>query len=204
MKVARINKISEFLERLSPEDILDILHLFRIYYAQHYKHLSNETFLKFKNKLEQLPDSGGIYLVLIVDYLGDAILYIGRTSGKSKTSGLRFRLQDHAKLLGKTPLTIFIPNWWIKKIYAIPLNDKVKAKELEDALWAFLVKNTDNQSQFHSLSELECKIFDLISAHGLPTASMITVELQPDKKLRSPFILKCPPAGYPKNLISAR
>lgn len=151
-----------------------------------------------------MPNSGGIYLILIVDYLGDAILYIGRTSGKSKTSGLKFRLQGHTKLLGKTPLTIFIPNWWIKKIYAIPLGDRVKAKELEDALWAFLMKNAENHSQFHSLSELESKIFDLVSTHGFSIASIITVELQPDKKLRSPFNLKYPPAGYPKNLMNAR
>ncbi|MEM3442936.1 MAG: hypothetical protein QXM86_03670 [Candidatus Bathyarchaeia archaeon] len=199
-----MDKFSKFLEGLSPTETVDILHLFRIRYAQHYKDLSNEIFLKFRDKLKPLTDGGGVYVILIVDYLGDAILYIGRTSGKSKTSGLRFRLQDHTKLLGKTPLTVFIPNWWIKKVYAIPIDDRAKAKELEDTLWAFLVKNVENQSQFHSLNELENKIYSLISSHGLSLADLKSIVLQPERELRSPFILRCPPAGQPRNLIKVR
>ena len=154
LNTARVNELSKFLEQLSPTEVLDILHLFRIQYAQHYKNLSDEIFLKFREMLKALPDSGGIYLILIVDYLGDAILYIGRTSGKSKTSGLKFRIQDHTKLLGKTPLTIFVPNWWIKKVYAIPMDDKTKAKELEEVMWAFLLNNAKKDVRFYSLNEL--------------------------------------------------
>lgn len=192
------------MEGLSPIEKIDILHLFRIQYAQHYKDLSNKIFLKFRDKLKSIPDSGGVYVILIADYLGDAILYIGRTSGKSKTSGLRFRLQDHTKLLGKTPLTIFIPNWWIKKVYALSLVDRAKAKELEEALWAFLISNVESRSQFHSLTELENRIYSLISSHGLPLAKLISIELQPERELRSPFTLKCPPAGQPRNLVKMR
>jgi len=198
LNAARVNEFSKFLEKLSSTEALDILHLFRIMFAQHYKDRSNEVFLRFRDKLKPLPDCGGVYVILIVDYLGDAILYIGRTSGKSKTSGLRFRLQDHTKLLGKTPLTIFVPNWWIKKVYAVPTDDRAKAKELEEALWAFLIDNIKNQLHFHSLDELEDKIFGLISSHGLSLANLIAVELQPDRSLRKPFILKCPPAGQPR------
>lgn len=195
-----MDEFSKFLEGLNPTEKLDILHLLRIRYAQHYKRVSEEIFLKFRDKLKPLPDGGGVYVVLIADYLGDVILYIGRTSGKSKTSGLRFRLQDHTKLLGKTPLTIFVPNWWIKKVYAIPTDDKAKAKELEEALWSFLKNNTKKHSMFDSLSELENKIFDLISLQGFSLANLISVELQSERKLRSPFMLKCPPAGQPRKL----
>jgi len=201
LNTARVNELSKFLEQLSPTEVLDILHLFRIQYAQHYKNLSDEIFLKFREMLKALPDSGGIYLILIVDYLGDAILYIGRTSGKSKTSGLKFRIQDHTKLLGKTPLTIFVPNWWIKKVYAIPMDDKTKAKELEEVMWAFLLNNAKKDVRFYSLNELEEKILNLIYSHGLSAASLISVELQTDRKLRIPFMLKCPPAGQPRKLV---
>lgn len=207
LNTARVDEFSKFLEGLSPiekVDILDILHFFRIRYSKCYENLSNEFFKKFRDKLKPIPDKGGVYIILITDYLGDAILYIGRTSGKSKTSGLRFRLQDHTKLLGKTPLTIFVPNWWIKKVYAMPIDDRAKAKELEDTLWAFLVNSAENQLQFHSLTELENEIYSLISLHDLSLANLIIIEIQPERELKSPFILKRPPAGQPKNLVKMR
>lgn len=82
--MARVDAFSKFLEGLSPTEKIDILHLLRIQYAQHYRDLSNEIFLKFRDELKSIPDSGGVYVILIADYLGDAILYIGRTGGKSR------------------------------------------------------------------------------------------------------------------------
>jgi len=199
-----VNEFSKFLEGLNPTEKVDILHFFRILYATDYKDRSNEFFKKFRDKLKPIPDKGGIYIILIADYVGDAILYIGRTSGKSKTSGLRFRLQDHTKLLGKTPLTIFVPNWWIKKVYAMPIDDRAKAKELEDTLWAFLVNSAENQTQFRSLNELENKIYGLISSHGLSLENLKSIELQPERELRSPFTLKRPPAGQPRKQVKMR
>ena len=204
LNIARVNEFSKFLEQLSSMETLDILHLFRIQYAQHYKNLSDKFFLKFREMLKALPNSGGIYLILIVDYVGDAILYIGRTSGKSKTSGLKFRIQDHTKLLGKTPLSIFVPNWWIKKVYAIPVDNKAKAKELEETIWAFLLDSAKKRVRFYSLKELEEEIFNLIFSHGLSVASLVSIELQPNRKLRIPFMLKCPPAGQPRKLVKRR
>lgn len=85
----------------------------------------------------------------------------------------------------------------------MPIDDRAKAKELEDALWAFLISNVESKSQFHSLTELE-KIYGLISLHGLSLAKLISIELQPERELRSPFTLKCPPAGQPRKPVKMR
>jgi len=199
--IDKIKEISHFLDRLNPVEALDILHFMRIQFADNLKEISEEIFRKYKEKLDSLSDYRGVYLILMVDYVGDAILYVGKTSGKSKTSGLRFRLRDHTKLLGKTPLTLFIPNWWIKRMYPIPISNADKAKELEEALWAFIIKNAKNKSHFHSLEELEGEISKVINKYIALVGSLNYVELQTNKELRKPFTLKCPPAGQPRYLV---
>ena len=88
-------------------------------------------------------------------------------------------------------------------MYAIPMDDKTKAKELEEVMWAFLLNNAKKDVRFYSLNELEEKILNLIYSHGLSAANLISVELQTDRKLRIPFMLKCPPAGQPRKLVKA-
>ena len=199
----KIEEISKFLEGLNPKEILDILHFLRIQFADHYKDFSNENFSKYKEKLDILPHGGGVYIIFMVDYIGDVILYFGRTNGKSKTSGLWFRIKDHTKLLGKTPLTVFIPNWWIKRVYSIPLEDKDKTKKVEEALWMFLEHNA-SEILFSSLMELEEKIFGLLRTFGLSKEMVTMIELQPQLTPRLPFRLKLPPAGEPRYLERVR
>jgi hypothetical protein len=175
----KIEEISKLFEGLNPKEILNILHFLRIQFADYYRNFSQESFTKYQEKLETLPNHGGVYIILMIDYIGDAILYIGRTSGRSKTSGLRFRVRDHTKLLGKTPLTVFIPNWWIKKIYSIPMEDKIKAKKLEEALWTFL-KHNSNSTLFYSLKKMEERIFGILHTFELSEERAISIELQPD------------------------
>jgi hypothetical protein len=200
----KIERILKFFEGLSPMEILDILHFLRIEFADHYKDFSQQNFKKYQQKFEFLPNLGGVYIILMIDLIGDVILYIGRTSGKSKTSGLKFRIQDHTKLLGKTPLTIFVPNWWIKKIYSIPINDKIKAKKLEEALWNFVLNQVKNNTKFYSLLELEDKILGLLQSYELLDEGIISIELQPHRETRTPFFIKSPPAGQPRYLTYER
>jgi hypothetical protein len=199
----KIEEFSKFLEGLNSKEILDILHFLRIQFADHYREFSKENFSKYEEKLEILPHRGGVYIIFMIDYVGDVILYFGKTSGKSKTSGLWFRVKDHTKLLGKTPLTVFIPNWWIKRVYSIPLEDKDKTKKVEEALWMFLEHNA-NEILFYSLMELEEKIFGILHTFGFSKEMAMMIELQPQLTPRIPFHLKRPPAGEPRYLKHVR
>jgi len=198
-----IPMIDEMMQALSKRDtklILDILHLWRIKYAEDLFKLSNETRSLHDNKLQGVFRGPGVYLILIVDPTGNAILYAGRTSGKSVTSGLRFRLRDHVRLLGKTPLTLFIPNWWIKKVYPIPLEDKEQAKKLEMKLWAFFNKHSRRMTRFKTMADLEKELYKIIQ-NSVPSIHHVnSVELQPDLCLKTPFLLRTPPAGSPRKL----
>ena len=199
-----IGKIMQALSKRDTKLILDILHLWRIEYAEDLFDLSNRTRSLHDRKLEGIFKGPGVYLILIVDPTRNAILYAGRTSGKSVTSGLRFRLKDHVRLLGKTPLTLFIPNWWVKKVYPIPLEDKELAKKLEMKLWAFLKEHSRKMTSFETIADLEKELYKIIKGN-IPSIHRIeSVELQPDLCLKTPFLLRSPPAGGPRKRADER
>ena len=199
-----IGKIMQALSKRDTKLILDVLHLLRIEYAEDLFDLSNRTRNLHDRKLEGVFRGPGVYLILIVDPAGNAMLYAGRTSGKSATSGLRFRVRDHVRLLGKTPLTLFIPNWWIKKVYPIPLEDKEQAKILETKLWAFLKEHSKKMTSFETMADLEKELYKIIK-NNVPSIHRIdSVELQPGLCLKTPFLLRSPPAGGPRKRAHER
>ena len=199
--------VDEMMQALLKHDtklILDILHLWRIEYAEDLFDLSNGTRNLHDRKLKGVFTGPGVYLILIVDPTGNAILYAGRTSGKSVTSGLRFRLRDHVRLLGKTPLTLFIPNWWVKKVYPIPLEDKEQAKKLEKELWAFLKEHSRKRTLFETMADLEKELYKIVKNNVPSVHRLDSVELQPDLCLKTPFLLRSPPAGRPRKRAHER
>lgn len=202
-----ISMADKMIQALSEHDtkrFLDILHLWRVKYAEDFFYLSNRTRNLHDRKLERVFIGPGVYLILIVDPTGNAILYAGRTSGKSATSGLRFRLKDHVRLLGKTPLTLFIPNWWVKKVYPIPLEDTEQAKKLEMKLWTFLKEHSRKMTSFKTIADLEKELYKIIKGNVPSIHRIDSVELQPDLCLKTPFLLRSPPAGGPRKRVDAR
>lgn len=194
--IDRKEEIRNLLARTNSKKTLDILHVLRIEYAEELFRQSLETLESYEEKLRNVTNRPGVYLILIVEPEGNVILYAGRTSGKSNTSGLRFRVRDHVRILGKTPLTLFVPNWWIKTIYLMPLENKEKAKRLEKRLWAFLDKRAMSESHFESINELEEELNMVIKEYiQLPDG---IIELQPDLNPKPNFLLKAPPAGRPR------
>jgi hypothetical protein len=200
----RIAEVERILRNMDNKTVLDILHFLRIQYADELFDLSRETFEDREKKMQNIPNSSGAYFVVIIDPNGDVILYPGKTSGKSKTSGLRFRLRDHVRFLGKTPLTLFIPSWWVKRVYPIPIDEKDKVRELEKDLWAFLKKYSESKHRFDSISELEDKISETVRQHVKSFDRLEFVELQDSITPRKGFILKIPPAGGPKGFFQSR
>ena len=193
-------EIRNLLAQANSREILDVLHLLRIEYAEELFRLSLETLRSYEEKLRNVIDRAGVYLIVIVNPEGNVILYAGKTSGKSKTSGLRFRVRDHVRILAKTPLTLFIPNWWVKRIYPIHMEEKEKAKRLEKRLWTFMDKHAMNKSRFVSLDELEKELSKVINKCVELPDEIRFVELQPSLNPKSNFILEKPPAGRPRGL----
>ena len=192
--------------RINSRELLDLLHHWRIKYARELFRLSEENQRIFEEKLRgaRITNRAGVYLIVVVNPKGNVILYAGRTSGKSNTSGLEFRVRDHVRLLGKTPLTLFIPNWWVKRIYPIHMEDKEKAKRLEKRLWAFLDENVENKSCFNSLSELEKELGKVIREYIRDPDEIRMIELQPNLNPKPYFLLETPPAGRPRGLARGK
>ena len=192
--------------RIKSRELLDLLHHWRIKFAGELFRLSEEKQRNFEEKLRsaKITKGAGVYLIFVVNPKGNVMLYAGRTSGKSITSGLEFRVRDHIRLLGKTPLTLFIPNWWVKRIHTMTIEDKEKAKSLEKNLWMFLDENVKNKSRFNSLSELEKQLEKVIREYVKAPDEIRTVELQPNLNPKQYFLLESPPAGRPRGLTRGR
>jgi hypothetical protein len=203
-EVDRLAEVERILKNTDNKTVLDILHFLRIQYADELFDVSRETFKDREKKMQNIPDSSGVYFIVIIDPKGDVILYPGKTGGKSKTSGLRFRLRDHVRFLGKTPLTLFIPSWWIKRVYPIPIDEKDKVRELEKGLWTFLKRCSETKYHFDSLSELEDKISETVRQYVKSSDRLEFVELQASITPRKGFILKIPPAGSPRGFFQSR
>jgi len=195
-----VGEIEELFDKSTSEEILDVIHFLRVKYSSELFSISNEKFNTFKNllKKEGIPSSPGIYVLLTVDPERNVMLYVGKTSGKSKTSGLGFRLKDHTRLLGKTPFTLFIPNWWIRKAYYIALENEEKMETLEKRLWKFLDQHSKNKTPFNSIEHLE-KEMNRIIKEEIKLKFQI-MEFQPGRNPMSVFYLKKPPAGRPRKL----
>lgn len=196
-----IEEINDFLSDLDSRQVLDLIHHLRIEYAKELKELSEKYRQIFEEKMRsaQISNRAGVYLIVIVNPEGNVILYAGRTSGKSETSGLEFRIRDHVRLLGKTPLTVFIPNWWVRRIHTMIIEDQEVAKTLEKSLWMFLEDNKD-KSPFKSLEELEEELRKIFSRCISDPNKRRIIELRPNLNPKPNFILKEPPAGQPRGL----
>lgn len=204
--MSRLREVDSILASTESEERLDIIHFLRIKYRKELTAHSAQSFDSYRKKVEEFQrgvkkqlgkDPPGVYCVLIVDPEGNLIFYPGRTSGNSKTSGLGFRIRDHGRFLAKTPLTLFVPNWWIKRVYPIPVEEKGKAKKLEDALWSFIESNVDRE--FASLKELEAEIVRIVRLCEV-NAEVVPIEIQNRLEPKSPFYLKVPPAGRPRGI----
>jgi len=197
---ASLKKMSNTIEACDPKrrsrKILDALHYWRIQYAASLFEISNKTRANLKEKLKETPTGPGVYLLLIVDPVGNVVLYPGSTGyrkgrGKSKTAGLNFRLNDHLRLLAKTPLTLFFPNWWIRKIFWISIEDRKEAKELEKRLWE--LAKSQSMSSFSSVLDLDRLVAEFM--RKATSNELSSVELQPDLLPIMPFKVLAPPAG---------
>lgn len=197
-----IKKVENLLSQVNSKEALDILHLLRIKHAKELRKLSDKTRDAHDERIRsnRVSERAGTYLIVIVNPEGNVILYAGKTSGKSNTSGLEFRIRDHIRLLGKTPLTLFIPNWWVKRIYTMAIEDKDKAKSLEERLWMFSYEKAKGKSRFNSLQELDKELFKIIEEYIESSNEIRTIELQPNLNPKSYFLLKTPPAGRPRGL----
>jgi hypothetical protein len=202
-----LQEINSLLEKTEKIERLDIIHSLRIKYHKELIEHSENTFRgNYKVKvnegckylLKDGKDPAGVYCVIIRDPVGGVILYPGITRGKSKTSGLAFRLKDHGRFLGKTPLTIFVPNWWIKAICVLPIEDGKKARELENNLWHFITIN--QKKQFKSFDDLIAQIKKIMEA-TIPNSQVLKIEIREDSDNELPFRLNAPPAGKPKNRL---
>jgi hypothetical protein len=200
VRMEKLEEVERILEKTDRKAILDIIHFLRIQHAEELFALSGKTYDDHEKKMQSIRDCGGVYFIVIVDPTGNVILYPGKTSGKSKTSGLRFRLKAHLRFLGKTPLTLFVPNWWIKRVYPIPLKDREKARELEKDLWMFLKKHSRERSRFDSLEDLEKKIVEKIRNHIEVPDKLEFIEFQVECNPPRGFMLKTPPAGGPRRV----
>jgi len=204
--MSRLREVDNILAGADSEERLNIIHFLRIKYREELKKHSAQSFDNYRKKVEEYQrnikeqhgkDPPGVYYVLIVDPERNVIFYPGKTSGKSKTSGLGFRLRDHGRFLAKTPLTLFVPNWWIKRVYPIPVEEPEKAKELEDALWSFIESHSDQE--FSSVEELENEITEIVRKH-VDKANIVSIEIEEMLEPNSPFLLKVPPAGRPRGM----
>lgn len=201
--VDTIEEVKDLLSRINSKEALDILHFLRIRYSKELFKQSHKTRSTYEEKIRNIhvPKRAGAYLILVVDPEGDIILYAGKTSGRSKTSGLEFRVRDHIRLLGKTPLTLFVPNWWIKRIYTMTVEDKKKATRLERQLWIFSCENAKGKTRFNSLHELEKELFKILNQYIKPPNEIRTIELQPNLDPKPNFLLRYPPAGEPRGSL---
>ena len=185
-----LTKLKQLLskETYTHQQILDILHHLRIIYSRDLKTLSRHYENDFKKKIQTVPNGPGVYLLVITNPITEqVVLYVGKTKGTSETSGLRFRLKDHFRLLGKTPLTIFFPNWWIKRIYWISNTNNLN--ELEKKTWRLIKELHKQNVVINRIQDLEGKIRAEIGDYN-------TLEHQsPPKK---PFTIDLPPAGTPR------
>ena len=200
-----IEEIKNILSQINPKEALDILHLLRIKYAKELHKLSNKTLNTCEEKIRSMDVSkrAGVYLLVVVNPEGNVILYAGETgtrASESNTSGLEFRIRSHIHLLGKTPLTLFIPNWWVKRIYTMKIEDKEKAKKLEKRLWAFSKKHVNSKSRFNTLNKLVEELIKIFKEYVGTSDEIKEIELWPNLNPKPNFLLEYPPAGEPRGL----
>jgi len=189
-----LTEIHLLLEQFSDDEIIDIISFLRIKYSKKLIDISNEKHDIMVDKCQDIPESPGVYLIFTINPEANVILYAGQTKA-SKTGGLRSRVRAHIRISGKTPFNVFIPVWWVKKIYTIPLSDQEDFTMLEDRLWTIIDELALNDMKYTTIAELEDKIILKLLEFNEKIPKINIVDFQPELYPKYHFLVKKPPVG---------